>query len=47
MVCVNLPGCQWDDSGNGFLPHHVHVPLYLGDQRSLLLAIDCPVSPWR
>lgn len=47
-LCVGQsPGCQWDDFGYGFLPHYIHLPLYLGDQRSLLLSLNRPVCPWR
>ena len=47
LFLVYPPGCQWDDSGHGFFPHHIHLSLYLGDQWSLLLSFNCPVGPWR
>lgn len=45
--CVFLPGCQRDDPGHGLLPHHIHLPLHLGDQRGLLLPLHRAVGPRR
>ncbi len=42
-------GGEWDDSGYVILPHHIHLPLHLGDQRGILLPVYCALRPrwWR
>lgn len=50
MLCSDWSvGGEWDDSGHGIFPHHIHFPLHLGDQRGLLLPLHRALSPrgWR
>lgn len=41
MLCSDWSvGGEWDDSGHGVLPHHIHFPLHLGDQWGILLPLN-------
>ncbi len=50
LLSFFITDCHRISNADDLLPHHIHIPLYLGHFRGLLISVYCPVSSlwwWR